>query len=188
MKSVDILCGDPLYAEMLKYELKARGYRANIGRSSAPDLIIADLDGNFAVKGPFVLTFSREYGADLRRPFDIKELLEKIKEKLAEETALPEEEKGKSGLYVSPYERHAVYNDEIIVLSELEHRLLLYLYNNKDADVNELSREVFGEDSNPNLVRVYINYLRKKIDNRFRIKLILTKRGKGYFLAKETQK
>ncbi|MBR5515025.1 MAG: response regulator transcription factor [Clostridia bacterium] len=187
MKSIDILCADLLYAEMLKLELERAGYSAHIGRSATPDLIICDLDTNEAVKGPFVLTFSRDKDAHLCRPFDIEEFLLLVSQKLSEEEVTENTEIKKSTLYVSPYERYAVYNNENIELSELEHRLLLYLYNNKSADINELSLNVFGEESNPNLVRVYINYLRKKIDNRFKVRLITTKRNKGYCLGEDVQ-
>lgn len=182
MKSIDILCADTLYAKMLALELESIGYKANIGRSTTPDLIIVDLDTHIGVEGPFVLSFSREKQADLSRPFDIEDFLDLVKEKLLDEKeALPEVKK--SGLFVSPYERYAVYNDEKTELSELEHRLLLYLYNNKKASVEELSHNVFGEENNPNLVRVYINYLRNKFDNKYKVKLIITKRNTGYALG-----
>lgn len=184
MKSIDILSRDTLYAEMLALELQGAGLNAHVGKSAAPDLIICDLDTSEAVKGPFVLSFSREKEADLPRPFDTEMFVARVKEILSGSDKESKEEK-KSGLYVSPYERYALYNEEHIELSELEHRLILYLYNNKRASISQLSREVFGEEDNPNLVRVYINYLREKIDNRFKVKLITTKRGFGYILGEE---
>lgn len=187
MKTIDILCGDVLFAEMLKCELEARGYKASTQKSTAPDLIICDLDAGVSVKGPFVLTFSRDKDADLHRPFDTERLLALIDERLSDKNESLAKEEKRKGLYLSPYERGAFYNEEKIELSELEYRLLLYLYNNKKASIDELSREVFGEKSNPNLVRVYINYLREKIDSRFSVRLIKTKRGYGYILGGATE-
>ena len=48
----------------------------------------------------------------------------------------------------------------------------------------ELARLVWGYDFDPgtNVVDVYVNHLRKKIDEGFASKLLLTKRGKGYLL------
>ena len=40
-------------------------------------------------------------------------------------------------------------------------------------------------ESFTNVVDVYIRYLRRKIDDRFEVKLIHTRRGVGYVLAKE---
>ena len=50
---------------------------------------------------------------------------------------------------------------------------------------NQLAKEVWGLDFDPgtNIVDVYINHLRKKIDVGFEKKLIRTERGKGYLFS-----
>lgn len=185
MKSIDILCTDTLYAEMLLHELGAAGYNAYIGRSNAPDLIMIDLDTTPLLQGDCVLTFSYDKPADLKRPFDIIEMLELVQRKTkTEDSNAISLNNSAAGLHFSPYGRYAVYNGEKIELSELEYSLLLYLFERKGEIVSakELSEKVFNDKENPNLVRVYISYLRNKIDEHLGIKMIETVRNKGYML------
>ncbi|WP_418264429.1 response regulator transcription factor [Flavobacterium faecale] len=73
-----------------------------------------------------------------------------------------------------------------IILTAKEFKLLYYLAKNKDMIV---SREQILDnvwdinfDMNTNVVDVYINYLRKKIDKPFEQKLIQTIKGLGYVI------
>ena len=73
-----------------------------------------------------------------------------------------------------------------IVLTAKEFKLLLYLVRNKEMIV---SREQILDnvwdinfDMNTNVVDVYINYLRKKVDKPFTQKLIHTIKGLGYVI------
>ncbi|MBC5840550.1 MAG: response regulator transcription factor [Flavobacteriaceae bacterium] len=73
-----------------------------------------------------------------------------------------------------------------IVLTAKEFKLLLYLARNKEMIV---SREQILDnvwdinfDMNTNVVDVYINYLRKKVDKPFAQKLIHTIKGLGYVI------
>jgi DNA-binding response OmpR family regulator len=73
-----------------------------------------------------------------------------------------------------------------IVLTAKEFKLLLYLVRNKEMIV---SREQILDnvwdinfDMNTNVVDVYINYLRKKVDKPFGQKLIHTIKGLGYVI------
>ena len=64
--------------------------------------------------------------------------------------------------------------------------LLRLLLENKGKPVSraEALERVFEDSENDtNVVDVYINYLRTKIDNRFRIRLISTVRGCGYMIS-----
>lgn len=77
-----------------------------------------------------------------------------------------------------------------IALTAKEFQLLEYLMRNKKRVV---SRSSIGEhvwnidfDTNTNTIEVYINYLRKKIDRDFPVKLIHTQVGFGYIM-KETE-
>lgn len=74
----------------------------------------------------------------------------------------------------------------IIPLTAKEFQLLEYLLRNKKRVV---SRTDIGEhvwnidfDTNTNTIEVYINYLRKKIDRDFPVKLIHTQVGFGYIM------
>lgn len=78
---------------------------------------------------------------------------------------------------------------ESIILTAKEFRLLYYLAKNKN---NIVSRDQILEnvwdinfDMNTNVVDVYINYLRKKIDKPYSNKLIHTTKGLGYVLKSE---
>jgi len=73
-----------------------------------------------------------------------------------------------------------------IPLTAKEFQLLEYLMRNKKRVV---SRTAIGEqvwnidfDTNTNTIEVYINYLRKKIDRDFPVKLIHTQVGFGYIM------
>lgn len=79
-------------------------------------------------------------------------------------------------------------NGEIIQLTAKEFKLLNYLATNSDII---LSREKILDnvwdinfDMNTNVVDVYINYLRNKIDKPFENKLIQTIKGLGYVIKK----
>lgn len=82
--------------------------------------------------------------------------------------------------------RAAYYKGEKINLTAKEFALLHLLLENKGKPVSrqEALTAVFGDiNSDTNVVDVYVNYLRTKIDNRFRMKLISTVRGCGYMIA-----
>lgn len=82
--------------------------------------------------------------------------------------------------------RAAYYKGEKIELTGKEFELLRLLLDNRGKPVSraEALSRVFGEaGADTNVVDVYINYLRAKIDNRFRIRLISTVRGCGYMIC-----
>lgn len=77
-----------------------------------------------------------------------------------------------------------------ISLTSTEYRLLEYLLKNKGRVVSRLDilENVWGIDFNmgTNVVDVYVNYLRKKIDKRGPVKLIQTVIGMGYVMKEPT--
>jgi DNA-binding response OmpR family regulator len=82
-------------------------------------------------------------------------------------------------------------NGNPILLTYKEFRLLYYLAKNKGAIVsrNQILDNVWdiSFDMNTNVVDVYINYLRKKIDKPFNTKMIQTIKGFGYLLQTENE-
>ena len=64
--------------------------------------------------------------------------------------------------------------------------MLQYMAYNKDKIVSrtDLIEHIYDEnfDANSNVLDVYVNYLRNKIDKGFKKKLIHTVRGAGYIL------
>ncbi|WP_026712382.1 response regulator transcription factor [Flavobacterium daejeonense] len=77
-------------------------------------------------------------------------------------------------------------NGEVIQLTAKEFKLLQYLANNPEIILSreQILDNVWGIsfDMNTNVVDVYINYLRNKIDKPFQNKLIHTIKGLGYIL------
>lgn len=76
-----------------------------------------------------------------------------------------------------------------IVLTAKEFLLLEYLLRNKKRVVNraEIGEHVWNIDfdTNTNTIEVYINYLRRKIDKDFPVKLIHTQIGFGYIMKED---
>jgi DNA-binding response OmpR family regulator len=130
-----------------------------------------------------------ETGADdyLVKPFKFKELLARINVMLRHKD---------NGNYTRKYEvadlsldmetKTVTRSGKVILLTSKELRLLEYFLANKGK---VLSRTAILEnvwdcnvDMSTNVVEVYINYLRKKIDKDFDVKLIHTLIGIGYVL------
>jgi len=89
-------------------------------------------------------------------------------------------------LVLDPLKRKVTRGGKTIELSNKEFALLEYLLRNKDEIVtrNMIVENVWDSsfDNFTNVVDVYINYLRNKIDRGFDQQLIQTVRGVGYTL------
>jgi DNA-binding response OmpR family regulator len=89
-------------------------------------------------------------------------------------------------LVLNPLKRKVTRGGKNIELSNKEFMLLEYLLRNKDQIVtrNMIVENVWDASFNrfTNVVDVYINYLRNKIDRDFEPRLIQTIRGGGYKL------
>ncbi len=74
-----------------------------------------------------------------------------------------------------------------IELTAREYALIEYFMRNRGKLISrqELAKEIWGYNFDPgtNVVDVYINHLRNKIDTDFAVKLLQTERGKGYYLS-----
>jgi len=127
-------------------------------------------------------------GADdyLTKPFSFDELLARVR------SLLRRGQQSKTVLRFSDIEldtvsRRATRKGKRIDLTMREYALLEFLMRNGGRVVtrNQLAKEVWGLDFDPgtNIVDVYINHLRKKIDVGFEKKLIRTERGKGYVFS-----
>lgn len=81
-------------------------------------------------------------------------------------------------------------NDEIIPLTSTEYKLLEFFMKNQSRVLSrmELLENVWDIDFNlgTNVVDVYVNYLRKKIDKSHNTKLIHTMIGMGYMMKETT--
>ena len=129
-------------------------------------------------------------GADdyLVKPFEFKELLARIKALIKRQTRLAQEEHilGLSDLRLDVNRRTVSRSEKNIELTAKEFALLEYFLNNPGKVISraELARNIWKVDfdTGTNMVEVYVNYLRKKIDREFDKKLIHTQFGMGYIL------
>ncbi len=80
-------------------------------------------------------------------------------------------------------------NEQEIALTPKELKLLEYMLKNPERVLSraEIAENVWDTtfDTGTNFIDVYINYLRKKIDKEFPLKLIHTKQGQGFILKQE---
>ncbi len=128
-------------------------------------------------------------GADdyLVKPFSFQELEARIKallRRIGTETATASLRCG--DLSLDPTSHRAFRNGTPIDLTVKEYRLLEYFILNQGTALNRLTllKHVWDKDfdTNTNVVDVYVNYLRSKIDKDFDHKLIRTVVGIGYMM------
>ncbi|MBZ5753176.1 MULTISPECIES: response regulator transcription factor [Metabacillus] len=128
----------------------------------------------------------------ITKPFQIEELLARIRAVLRMRPAAPQkvEEDDEwltaGDLKVNDKSREIIRADKEIELTPKEYDLLLYLLKNKRQVLNrdQILEAVWGYDyfGDTNVVDVYIRYVRKKVDHGFDTPLIHTVRGVGYVL------
>ena len=134
-----------------------------------------------------------EAGADdyLPKPFDFKELLSRVKAliKRSNQTILDAQVLKFADLEMDLNSSLVSRAGLMIHLTSKEFQLLEYFLRNQEkviskAEIAENIWEVEDENSS-NLIEVYVNYLRKKVDKGFSSKLIHTQFGMGYILRQE---
>lgn len=133
-----------------------------------------------------------DVGADdyMVKPFDFRELLARVRVLLKHRPVSGIDvvkEISYAGLHIN-LERQDVVRDGVqIKLSPKEYNLLAYLVENAERVVSrvEIAEKVWNThfDTGTNFIDVYINYLRKKMDKEFDVKLIHTKPGVGFILT-----
>lgn len=128
-------------------------------------------------------------GADdyITKPFEIEELLARIRVALRRHTAAAPQETLCCGALTLDIARHEVHFQQTPVqLTQREFDLLKTLMENRGIVLNRdrLLELVWGYAyaGETNVVDVYIRYLRAKIDDVFGVRLIHTVRGVGYVL------
>ncbi len=132
-----------------------------------------------------------DLGADdyIAKPFRLKELLARIKSVLrrySKETA--DGIINIQNIRVNTNEARVFKNDEEVILTAMEYRLLLTMLNNRGIVLtrNKLLEDIWdieGDYVNDNTLTVYIKRLRNKIeDEPAEPKIIKTVRGMGYII------
>lgn len=129
-------------------------------------------------------------GADdyISKPFEFKELVMKINV-LVKRSKNNRETKNilqAGDLQMNLDKKEVIRGNTIINLTSKEFQLLEYLVVNKNKMLSRsnIAMNVWeiDFDTNTNIIDVYINYLRKKVDKNFSKKLIHTHVGMGYIL------
>lgn len=132
-------------------------------------------------------------GADdyMTKPFDFRELLARIGVLLRRGNSTKKQSGANSLKYadiVLDLGKHECTRGGVIIhLSPKEFALLQYLLENAERVVSrsDIQDNVWHThfDTGTNFIDVYINYLRRKIDKDFPVKLIHTKPGIGFILS-----
>jgi len=129
-------------------------------------------------------------GADdyLVKPFEFRELLARIKALLKRtQPSINDEAILKvSDLVLNVHTKEVKRGDKKVSLTAKEFALLEYLMRNRGRVISraELAEKIWDItfDTGTNVIDVYINFLRKKVDKDFSKKLIHTYIGMGYTL------
>ena len=122
----------------------------------------------------------------LTKPFSFAELVARIRALLRRRTGEKKDTLTAGDLSLSVSTRRARRGSREIELTAKEYALLEYFMRNPNRILTRtlISEHVWDYDFDPttNVIDVYVNYLRKKIDRGFEKKLIHTIRGSGYML------
>lgn len=135
-----------------------------------------------------------EAGADdyIAKPFDFREILARIQvflKRSGTEVTMPTDILKVADLEVDLESKAVTRAGNTIDLTAKEFGLLVYLMKHKGKIISksEISENVWDVnfETGTNVIEVYINFLRKKIDKEFETKLIHTKTGMGYVLKED---
>ncbi len=128
----------------------------------------------------------------IERPMEVKRFCDSLASAAkAGQSELPEPltvHTKEEGIVIDRVLRKVTCRGEPIALTAREFDLLCYLDDHRGLAVSreDAAREVWGLGyGDTNVVDVYVRYLRKKLDERFEARYIVTVRGKGYMLRGE---
>ena len=157
-------------------ELRAAGFAAPVLMLTARDAVEDRITG-------------LDTGADdyLTKPFDFDELLARVRALLRRGPALRPAVIRLADLFVDTRARRVSRGGCEIELTAKEYALLEYLARRADEVVSraDIAEHVWDESYDPfsKVIEVFIQRLRRKVDEGRAVKLIRTRRGEGYVLT-----
>ncbi len=159
-------------------ELRTNGFAVPVLMLTARDAVEDRIEG-------------LDSGADdyLPKPFDFDELLARVRALLRRKPALYPEVITVGDLSVDTRARQIRRAEESIDLTAKEYALLEYLARRAGEVVSrtDIAEHVWDETYDPfsKVIEVFIQRLRRKVDDGHALKLIRTRRGEGYMLSTE---
>ena len=173
----DILISDIMMPQMDGHELLKR---IRERKKDIPVLFLTAKDSSADI------VEGLDMGADdyIVKPFEFSELLARIRLATRRRYGSRENRYTAGDLVVDAMTHKAERAGKEIVLSKKEFDLLLILVQNKNIVLSKerIAELLYGwnDETESNTIAVYINFLRRKVDDDFDEKLIETVRGFGY--------
>ncbi|MCC9089395.1 MULTISPECIES: response regulator transcription factor [Bacillus] len=180
--SFDLVLLDVMLPELSGLEVLRRVRKTN----TATPIILITARGSVPDKVSGLDLGANDY---ITKPFDIEELLARIRAQLRfniNEQEEKETELSIADLTVNEKTRDIQRGGQMLELTPREYDLLVHLLKHQQQVLtrDQLLTAVWGFDyfGDTNVVDVYIRYLRKKVDYPFEKQLIHTVRGVGYVM------
>jgi DNA-binding response OmpR family regulator len=208
--NISALLSDGLREEMFLVETAADGERGEfLAATNHYDVIILDLllpgRGGMEVcrilrsagnNTPILMLTARDTAADkiaglnggaddyLTKPFVFEELVARVQALLRRGPVIKDPKLECGHVSLDTVGHTVTVGGKPVELSAREYQLLEYLMRNTGRVMTrqQIADQVWGSEYDPlsNVIDVYINYLRNKIDSHHKYKLIHTVRGLGY--------
>lgn len=176
---LDVMIPEPDGFAVCK-ELRRAGHRMPVLMLTARDAVEDRIEG-------------LDRGADdyLTKPFEFRELLARLRALLRRPTALQPAILSVADLLVDTAGQTVSRNGKAIPMTAKEYALIEFLTRNAGRVVGraEIAEHVWDEEFDPfsNLIEVYVNRLRRKIDTKGTKPLLHTRRGAGYVLGPDAK-